>query len=142
MQITKGFKYRLYLTKEQQKQLNHCCFIYNQAYNICLDLQNETWKNNRDKPKEERIYPKSSELDFKIKQALKNRDLSFKTVIAQRARMNAERALKTAIQKPERGFPKFKNSSESNQSFTWNNQGCSIKNRRRKAIWHTSPDER
>ena len=126
MQITKGFKYRLYLTKEQQKQLNHCCFIYNQAYNICLDLQNETWKNNRDKPKEERIYPKSSELDFKIKQALKNRDLSFKTVIAQRARMNAERALKTAIQKPERGFPKFKNSSEPNQSFTWNNQNCLI----------------
>lgn len=52
MQITKGFKYRLYLNKEQQKQLNHCCFIYNQAYNICLDLQNEIWENNKDKPKE------------------------------------------------------------------------------------------
>ena len=59
MQITKGFKYRLYLNKEQQKQLNHCCFIYNQAYNICLDLQNEIWENNKDKPKEERIYLKS-----------------------------------------------------------------------------------
>ena len=127
MQITKGFKYRLYLNKEQQKQLNHCCFIYNQAYNICLDLQNKIWNENKEKPKEERIYPKSSELDFKIKQALKNRDLQFKTVIAQRARMNAERALREAIQKPERGFPKFKNSSEPNQSFTWNNQGCSIK---------------
>ena len=127
MQITKGFKYRLYLNKEQQRQLNHCCFIYNQAYNICLDLQNKFWNENKDKPKEERIYPKSSELDFKIKQALKNRELPFKTVIAQRARINAERALKIAIQKPERGFPKFKNSSEPNQSFTWNNQGCSIK---------------
>ena len=126
MQITKGFKYRLYLNEEQKKQLNHCCFIYNQAYNICLDLQNKTWKNNKDKPKEERIYPKSSELDFKIKQALKNRNLPFKTVIAQRARINAEKALKTAIQKPERGFPKFKNSSEPNQSFTWNNQNCII----------------
>ena len=126
MQITKGFKYRLYLTKEQQKQLNHCCFIYNQAYNICLDLQNKIWNENKEKPKEERIYPKSSELDFKIKQALKNRDLQFKTVIAQRARMNAEKALKTAIQKSERGFPKFKNSSEPNQSFTWNNQNCLI----------------
>lgn len=51
MQITKGFKYRLYLTKEQQKQLNHCCFIYNQAYNICLDLQNKFWNENKDKPK-------------------------------------------------------------------------------------------
>ena len=127
MQITKGFKYRLYLNKEQQKQLNHCCFIYNQAYNICLDLQNKFWNENKDKPKEERIYPKSSELDFKIKQALKNRNLPFKTVIAQRARINAEIALQEAIQKPEKGFPKFKNSSEPNQSFTWNNQGCSIK---------------
>ena len=127
MQITKGFKYRLYLNEKQQKQLDHCCFIYNQAYNICLDLQNKTWNENKDKNKEERIYPKSSELDFKIKQALKNRNLSFKTVIAQRARINAEKALKTAIQKPEHGFPKFKNSSEPNQSFTWNNQNCSIK---------------
>ena len=90
-------------------------------------MQNETWKNNKDKSKEERIYPKSSELDFKIKQALKNRNLPFKTVIAQRARINVEKALKTAIQKPEHGFPKFKNSSEPNQSFTWNNQNCSIK---------------
>ena len=127
MQITKGFKYRLYLNKRQQKQLNYCCFIHNQAYNICLDLQNEAWENNKDKPKEERVYPKSSELDFKIKQALKNRELPFKTVIAQRARMNAERALREAIRQPAKGFPKFKNSSESNQSFTWNNQGCSIK---------------
>jgi len=56
--------------------------------------------------------------------------------------MKAERPLREAIRQPAKGFPKFKNSSESNQSFTWNNQGCSIKNRRRKAIWHTSPDER
>ena len=108
MQITKGFKYRLYLNQKQQKQLDHCCFIYNQAYNICLDLQNETWKNNKDKPKEERIYPKSSELDFKIKQALKNRNLPFKTVIAQRARINAERALREAIQKLNTDFQNLK----------------------------------
>lgn len=126
MQITKGFKYRLYLNEKQKKQLNHCCFIYNQTYNICLDLQNQTWNDNKDKPKEECIYPKSSELDFKIKQALRNRNLPFKTVIAQRARINAERALREAIRQPIKGFPKFKNSSEPNQSFTWNNQGCSI----------------
>ncbi|HGQ6590193.1 TPA: helix-turn-helix domain-containing protein [Campylobacter coli] len=28
MQITKGFKYRIYLNKEQQKLINHQCFIY------------------------------------------------------------------------------------------------------------------
>ena len=33
--------------------------------------------------------------------------------------MNVERALQEAIKKPERGFPKFKNSSEPNQSFTF-----------------------
>lgn len=34
MQITKGFKYRIYPNKEQQILTNHQCFIYNQAYNI------------------------------------------------------------------------------------------------------------
>ncbi|WP_108910766.1 helix-turn-helix domain-containing protein [Helicobacter apodemus] len=31
MQITKGFKYRIYPTKEQAQALDHQCFIYNQA---------------------------------------------------------------------------------------------------------------
>ena len=42
--------------------------------------------------------------------------------------MNVERALQEAIKKPERGFPKFKNSSEPNQSFTFLPQKGSVIN--------------
>ncbi len=38
MKVNKGFKFRLYPTKEQQDKLQHCFFVYNQAYNIGLNL--------------------------------------------------------------------------------------------------------
>lgn len=72
MQITKGFKYRIYPNKEQQKLINHQCFIYNQAYNICLNLQQEQWNKNKDLDKKDRIYLKASEIDTKVKSDLKS----------------------------------------------------------------------
>lgn len=127
MQITKGFKYRIYPNKEQQSLINHQCFIYNQAYNICLNLQQEQWQKNKDLDKKDRIYMKASEIDAKVKSALKQRDLSYKTVTAQQARINANRALQQAFSDKTKGFPKFKNSKFAKQSFNWNNQGYQIK---------------
>lgn len=46
--ITKGFKYQIYPNLEQQHLLDHQFFIYNQAYNIVLDLQKEQWRKNKD----------------------------------------------------------------------------------------------
>jgi len=40
-----GYKYRLYPTIEQIQLLNHQMFVYNQAYNICLNL----WKKEQEK---------------------------------------------------------------------------------------------
>ncbi len=48
MKVNKGFKFRLYPTKEQQDKLQHCFFIYNQAYNIGLNLQQEQYEKNKD----------------------------------------------------------------------------------------------
>ncbi len=43
MKVNKGFKFRLYPTKEQQDKLQHCFFVYNQAYNIGLnELQEQS----------------------------------------------------------------------------------------------------
>lgn len=53
--ITKGFKYRIYPNKEQQKLLNHQCFIYNQAYNIILDLQKKLMNKTKTKIKKIRL---------------------------------------------------------------------------------------
>lgn len=127
MQITKGFKYRIYPNKEQRDLINHQCFIYNQAYNICLNLQQEQWAKNKDLPKKDRIYLKASEIDSKVKIALKQRGLSFKSVTTQQARINANRALEQALKDKNKGFPKFKNSKFAKQSFNWNNQGYQIK---------------
>ncbi|WP_034555176.1 helix-turn-helix domain-containing protein [Helicobacter apodemus] len=83
MQITKGFKYRIYPNKEQQALINHQCFIYNQAYNICLNLQKEQWQINKDLDKKDRIYLKASQIDTKVKEILKQRELSYKSVTTQ-----------------------------------------------------------
>ncbi len=127
MKVNKGFKFRLYPTKEQQDKLQHCFFVYNQAYNIGLNLLQEQYETNKDSPPKERKWKKSSELDKAIKHHLNARGLSFSSVIAQQSRMNVERALKDAFKVKNRGFPKFKNSKSAKQSFSWNNQGFSIK---------------
>jgi len=103
-------------------------FVYNQAYNICLNFQQIQWEENKNLPKDKRIYLKASKLDTKVKEVLKERKLPFKTVITQQARINCDRALKSALTVKDRGFPNFKNSKISKQSFNWNNQGYQIKN--------------
>ena len=126
IEINAGYKYRLYPTLEQRKLLNHCFFVANQAYNVCLDYQKQSWEINKTLDKKDRVYPKASEIDAVVKKAMKERDLSYKTVILQQARMHACSALLNATTKPEFGFPNFKISSLDSQSFSWNNQGYSL----------------
>lgn len=146
--VNLGYKYRLYPTIEQQIILNHQMFIYNQAYNICLNLWREEQEKNRSLPKEKQIHRKATEIDKEVKSILKARKLEFKTVVTQQARINFQKAVNRAFSKEvvnERkkaiakaltpkekakainlGFPKFKSSKDINQSFNWNNQGYSI----------------
>ena len=99
MKINCGYRYRIYPTKEQAKILDHYFFVSNQAYNICLDYQKETWERNRELPKKDRTYPKAIEIDAVVKNALNNRGISYKTVIIQQARIHASEALIRAITK-------------------------------------------
>ncbi|TQR31813.1 transposase [Campylobacter sp. MIT 99-7217] len=148
MQITKGFKYRIYPNVEQAKALDHQCFIYNQAFNICLNLWKKDYEANKDLPKEQKKYLKAVEYDRLVKLALKQRELPFKSVTTQQARVNFLQAIKRALSKeilaerkraiqkastPKQkakalniGFPNFKNSKLAKQSFNWNNQGYQI----------------
>ncbi|ECH5751128.1 hypothetical protein FPY63_01885 [Campylobacter coli] len=52
-----------YLNKEQQKLINHQCFIYIKPYNICLNLQQEQWDKNKNLDKKDRSYLKASKID-------------------------------------------------------------------------------
>ncbi|ANT45489.1 mobile element protein [Helicobacter phage SwC388G] len=83
MKVNKGFKFRLYPTKEQESKLQYCFFVYNQAYNIGLNELQKQYQNNKDLPPKEKKYKKSSELDKAIKHHLNARGLSFSSVIAQ-----------------------------------------------------------
>lgn len=118
MKINCGYKYRIYPTKEQIKLLNHYFFVSNQAYNVCLDYQKETWERNRELPKKDRTYPEKTKIDAIVKNALNSRGISYKTVIIQQARIHASEALIRATTKKGFGFPQFKNSKLDGQSFS------------------------
>jgi putative transposase len=146
--VNLGFKYRLYPTKDQQHILNHQMFIYNQAYNICLNLWHKENEKNKDLPKELKKYRSAVSYDTVVKRALKFRKFSFSTVVTQQARMNFLKAVKRAFGKdtvskrlkaideartPKEkakaynlGMPTFKSSRDIFQSFNWNNQGYQI----------------
>ncbi len=50
MKVNKGFKFRLYPTKEQESKLQHCFFVYNQAYNIGLNELQKQYQTNKNLP--------------------------------------------------------------------------------------------
>ncbi|BDB63998.1 transposase [Helicobacter cinaedi] len=148
MKITKGFKYRIYPSIEQTKALDHQCFIYNQAFNICLNLWLKEMESNKDLDKENKKYLKAVDYDRLVKVALKERNLPFKSVVTQQARVNFLLSTKRAFSKeavaerkraieqaqtPKQkakaanlGMPNFKNSKLAKTSFNWNNQGFQI----------------
>jgi len=147
--VNLGYKYKILPTEEQKELLNHQMFVYNQAYNICLNLWKKEQLKNKDLDKKDKIYRKATSYDKVVKRALKYRKISFKTVVTQQARINFLKAVKKAFSKdtatqrlkaievaqtPKEkakayniGMPTFKSSKEPCQSFNWNNQGYQLK---------------
>ena len=97
--VNLGYKYRLYPNKDQMMILNHQMYIYNQAYNICLNLWQKENDKNKKLPKELRTFRNAVSYDRVIKRALKLRKLSFSTVVTQQARINFLKAVKKAFSK-------------------------------------------
>ena len=146
--VNLGYKYRLYPTKDQMKILNHQMYIYNQAYNICLNLWHKENDRNKKIDKELRTFRNAVSYDTVIKRALRLRKLNFSTVVTQQARINFLKAVKKAFSKDsiatrlkaienattpkekvkafKLGMPTFKSSRNIFQSFNWNNQGYQI----------------
>ncbi|EHG2495915.1 hypothetical protein J4075_001552 [Campylobacter jejuni] len=63
MQITKGFKYRILPKQRTTKAYQSSMFHLYQAYNICLNLQQEQWDKNKNLDKKDRSYLKASKID-------------------------------------------------------------------------------
>ncbi len=150
--VNLGYKYRLYPTDEQKQLLNHQMFVYNQAYNICLNLWKKESDKNKKLQKADKKYRTAVGYDTVVKRALRLRKISFKTVVTQQARINFLKAVKKAFSKeviaqrlkaineaqtPKEkvkayrlGMPSFKSSKDIHQSFNWNNQGYQLKEHR------------
>jgi putative transposase len=148
--VNLGYKYKLYPNTEQQKILDHQMFVSNQAYNICFNLWQKERDKNKDLDKKDKKYRSETSYDNVVKRALRKRKIAFKTVVTQQSRMNFHDAVNRAFSKEvvlERqkainkaktpkekakafklGFPKPKSSKETEQSFTWNNQGYTLFN--------------
>ena len=147
--VNLGYKYKLYPTDEQKELLNHQMFVYNQAYNICLNLWKKEYEKNKNFDKKLRTYRKAVSYDKIIKRALRYRKIEFKTVVTQQTRINFLKAVQRAFSKEvvakrlnaienaqtpkekakayKLGMPTFKSSKDISQSFNWNNQGYQIK---------------
>lgn len=147
--VNLGYKYKILPTKEQKYLLNHQMFVYNQAYNICLNLWQKEQNKNKGLDKTNRTYRKATSYDKVVKRVLRYRKISFKTVVAQQARINLLKAVKKAFSKDivakrlkaieiaqtpkekakayKLGMPTFKSSKDISQSFNWNNQGYQLK---------------
>ena len=67
--VNLGYKYRLYPNKEQMKILNHQMYIYNQAYNICLNLWQKENDKNKNLSKELRTFRNAVSYDSVVKRA-------------------------------------------------------------------------
>ena len=65
--VNLGYKYKLYPTKTQQQILNHQMFIYNQTYNICLNLWQKENNKNKNLPTQLKKYRYEVSLSKKIK---------------------------------------------------------------------------
>ena len=95
--INLGYKYRLYPTKEQEQILDYHMFVYNQAYNICLNLWLKDREKNKALNKEKITYRKAVSYDRVVKRALRLRKIKYSTVVTQQARINFLRAVKKAF---------------------------------------------
>lgn len=94
-----GYRYKLKISDGQKSFLDHHMFIYNQAYNICLNLWLKENEKNKNLPKKLKQYRSATGYDTVVKRALRFRKLTFSTVVTQQARINFLKAVKRAFSK-------------------------------------------
>lgn len=126
MLISKGYKYRIYPTKQQEDLINKtfgCCrFIYNQMLAERINIY-EQFKDDK-----ESLYSHKYKTEKQFKQEfdwLKEID----SIALQQSRRNLETAYKNFFASPgKNGFPKFKSKkNQSNLSYTTVNVSNSIR---------------
>jgi len=127
MELHRNYKFRLYPTKTQQALLDSHFFASNQAYNFYLDLKSKELRTQSQLPKEAREYKKFSDCYIEMKNYLASRKLTYNSGVVQDSMRKLDSVFKRFYSKKSEGhgFPKFKSSRESAQSFVIRNQATS-----------------
>jgi len=115
-----NYKYRLYPTKEQESKLNQQFFISNQSWNHGLNIKIKNLKRKNG-------FTSTKLIEKSIKDNFKKRKISGHSGIIQMSIRKLEDTLKIFFKnKDDFSFPKFKDSSKTEQGFEFKNQGIQI----------------
>ena len=88
MTLNRGYKYFLDITSKQKSLLYSHIFSSNQAWNICVSLNEKQYKENKQRKldNEELSYLSLKDIDDKVKEVLRGRELPFNTKVVQQTR--------------------------------------------------------
>ncbi len=127
MDLHRNYKFRIYPTKQQQALLNSHFFASNQAWNFYLDSKSNELRTQSQLPKEAREYKKFADSYIDVKNELAERRLNYNSGVIQDSMRKLDMIFKRFYAKKSEGygFPKFKSSRGSAQSFVIRNQATS-----------------
>ena len=127
MQIHRNYKYRLYPNKSQIDLLNQHFFSSNQAWNFMLDFKIKELKSQSNLDKKDRKYTNFNDLYENTKIDLKSRGIIYNSGVVQDKMRNLDSTFKLFYTKKSegQGFPKFRTSKDTEQSFVIRNQATS-----------------
>lgn len=98
-----GYKYKLLPNKYQSKLLKNHMFTTNQAYNILLNLKQQEYQINKDLSKDKRTYLTNIQFDNKVKELIRNRNLTYNTKLLQQERVRFIQNYKSNLKKIANG---------------------------------------
>lgn len=104
--------------------LNHYFFAVNQAWNFALSLKIKDLKDNSSLPEADRKYKKFKDIYSLVKEHLQERKIKYNSGVVQDELRKLEDTFKKFHSK-QCGFPKFKDSSQTQQSIIVRNQATS-----------------
>ena len=129
MKLHRNYKFRIYPTKQQIVLLNSHFFASNQTWNHALALKKLDLKENAHLPPADRNYTKDSIIEKAVKCELKNRKIVYHSGVVQESFKSMKQSLSEFYKKRKTsdtvGFPRFKSSLTSEQSFGFKNQSVS-----------------
>jgi len=135
IEIHRNYKFRLYPNDDQKILFENYFFARNQAWNFMLALNIKELKQNKHLPKEDKIFTELDDIYKLTKIHLQQRNIDYNSGVVQDELIKLKKAF-LEYYKGKKGFPKFKLSHLTEQSFIIRNQATHILDRHLKIFKH------